>query len=115
MRAYESGRRNEAEKILERDSFKENMFRGTQSKSLNHTRIETNRESDAGKFDHAASAETMKTATKTKELGGEADIDFSALELNGVKLSDAPKEVSSAAIKAAVGASQDVGSSFSRG
>lgn len=114
IRAYESGRRDEAEKILERDSFKQNMFRDPPSKALKHTHVETHREMDAQKIDLAASAESAKTASKTKQPGGEADIDFSAFKLDGVKLSNAPKEISSAAIKSVVGASPDAGSSFGR-
>lgn len=115
IRAYEGGHRDEAERILERESFKEHMFGDLRSNALNHTRVETNREGDGKRIDLAANAESAKTTSKPKAPGGEADIDFSAFKLDGVKLSNAPKEISSTAIKSAVGTSPDAGSSFGRG
>ena len=102
IRAYEEGKREEAAKILERESFKENMFRHSESKGVKQASVEMGRAADGNNVERVASADMPKPAKPAEEKSaGKAEMDLSGFNLEGAKLSEAPAEISSAEIKAA--------------
>lgn len=103
IRAYESGRKEECQEVLGRESFKQNMFRGAESKGVKQARVETGRAAAGDAVQQNASLDGPESA-KTAEVksGGKSEIDLSGFNLQGVKLSDAPREISSTDIKTAI-------------
>ena len=114
IHAYESGEREAASKILERRSFRENMFHGQESKTIRHAPVERGREADRAGIEKeiggnlSARGETQPT----QKSGGKADLDVSGLSLDGVKIADAPSKFSSADIPTATASTERIGPSF---
>ena len=114
MRAYEAGKREEADKILERESFRKNMFRDTDSKEHKHAAAELGREADGGAIEKRFSG-TVKSDGKTDsvhESVKKADLDLSGLNLDGVKMAEAPAAISSAGMPIAEASAAKGGASL---
>jgi len=96
IRAYEEGKREEAAKILERESFKQNMFRGAESKGVKQASVEIGRD-EQGKTAGLAIATPRPAVAVQQQAKAERDSigDISDLNLDGVKLADATQPISS--------------------
>jgi len=96
IRSYETGKREEAQKILERDSFKKHMFRGAESKDVKQASVEIESDAD-GKSAGLAIASGGANAPSEGKSQRERDAtgDASDLKLDGIKLADAPQRISS--------------------
>jgi hypothetical protein len=100
IRAYESGKREEVDKVLERESFKANMFRNTDSKEFRHSAVEKGREKDTQSVKERVdmSADASQGSQPKQKSGGKADLDISGLKLDGVRMAEAPTKPSVADI-----------------
>jgi len=91
IRAYEAGKRDEAEKVLNRESFKRNFFLGTESKPVKSAQVQTGRDGE-GK----AAGEQIATGAAPSGSGppsqgaGRAKQSVQDVNLEGFKLADAP-------------------------
>jgi hypothetical protein len=99
LRAYEAGKRDEAEKVLERDSFKKSMFRDSDSKGVKSAQVQAGREAEA----KAAGAQVVAGGASEKSVqpvqnAGKAKESLADLNLDGLKLADASSPPSSASI-----------------
>jgi hypothetical protein len=98
-RAYESGDREGAGKILERDSFKEHMFRGRESAARSHSAVDRGNEAERASALARLDANTAEgKPSKKLEATNGTDRDLSAFDLDGVKLVDAHSQGTSADI-----------------
>jgi hypothetical protein len=88
LRAYESGNRPEASKILERESFRKSMFLGRDAKSVEHAGVDTGREAEGQTVGKEIAAGIVDGATSTPSGNGgnRGNLDVSDLNLDGVKL-----------------------------
>ncbi len=94
IRAYESGQKEEAGKILERPCFRENMFQKVKSAEQRHSSVEQGREADRSGL-RAQISVNPGAPTEVKQNDGSAgkgDLDISALQ--GVQLAEAPAQIS---------------------
>ena len=99
IRAYESGRKEEASVILERDSFKENLFRSEESSLRVHHAENRDRDNEqAAVAEKMAAAATRKKADPTPLSANNAALDMSSFKLDGVKMVEAKSQGSSAEI-----------------
>ena len=114
IHAYESGEREEASKILERRSFRENMFHGQESKTIRHAPVEREREADSARIEKeiGSNLSARGETQPTQKSGAKADLDVSGLSLDGVKIADAPAKISSADIPTATASTERIGPSF---
>lgn len=99
IRAYESGKKEEAQKVLERDSFKQNMFRSSESKSIKQASVELGRNAegnDVGKL--VSTKKTNENEQTEAKSGGKSEAELSAFTFNGVKLADVQQQGSSSDI-----------------
>ena len=104
-RAYEAGKIEEAGQILDRDSFKKNLFRKTDSREIKHVSTERGREADAeimAKNLGAAPVRGAQAGEGNTPAGSKAAI--AGVSLEGVTLADAPEQPSAANIPTNVGA-----------
>jgi hypothetical protein len=113
LKAYERGDRNEALKVLDRESFRKNMFRSAEAKPIEHYRVEVdrpeNRESLAREIVGTGSEKLRENAAA---FGDKADLEVSEINLEGLKLAEASGNVSSANVPAGDIAPASRGSSF---
>ena len=98
IRAYEAGKIEEAGQILDRDSFKKNLFRKADSREIKHVSSERGREADA-----AIMAKNLSTAVSGAQAGdgktpAASKSGISDVSLEGITLADAPEQQSSASI-----------------
>ena len=100
IRAYEAGKQEEAKKVLERDSFKKNMFRESDSTEIKHANVELGKGAAAKGIEKGNADVTKSGKDSEVHRGGEAGIDLSGLNLDSVKMAEAPKNISSADIAA---------------
>ena len=100
IRAYESGKREDAEKILERESFKNGMFRGPESRSINHARVDTGRDAEGAVVGKRIAAGIVPDGAvpRTGKDAGNANLDLSDINLDGLKLTEGSSAPSSAEI-----------------
>lgn len=100
LRAFEAGKREDAVKILDRESFRENMFKHPESKANNHLDVQRGREvnGDAVEKRTATRGNPDNSSQSGPKADAAADMDLSALNLNGVKLAEAPAKPSAADI-----------------
>ena len=100
IRAYESGKREEAEQILGRDSFANGMFRGSESRSVDHARVDSGRDSDGKSVGGQVAAGDLpdKVPQEPVKSAGKANLDVSDLNLDGLQLAEASSAPSSANI-----------------
>jgi hypothetical protein len=85
IRAYEAGKKAEAGKILERESFKKAMFRGSESKSVTNVEAGKNRESESEQLLAAVKpAGPSSAGEKPKDSKAIGNADFSALQFGGM-------------------------------
>jgi hypothetical protein len=93
-RAYEAGKKDEAAKVLERESFKKAMFPESAAKGVKSAAVEIGRENDAKTTVEktAAGPAPASSAKQTATGGGKANLDLSGVNLDGLKLAatDAP-------------------------
>jgi hypothetical protein len=85
IRAYEAGKKDEAAKALERESFKKVMFRGGDSKSVRS--IQATRESEGVTVGAKIAASAPQQNEKSEPR--EQDLDLSGIQLGGAKMTDA--------------------------
>ena len=117
VRSYESGKSEEAGKILERKAFKESMFLGADSKRRNHVSAEYGREADIAdiKKQTSANLQTRDDSQPPLKSGAKADVDLGDLNLDGVKMAESNAQTSAAEIPNAKGATARSGSSLRGG
>jgi hypothetical protein len=117
IRAYESGKEEEAGKILERESFRKNMFKETRSPAIKHVSAELGRNADAAsiekRFAGAMSGEKMPEAVR--KSGAPANLDVSGIKLDGLRMAEAPAQTSAADIPTAKTAAVKDGPSVGSG
>ena len=103
-RAYEAGKREEAAKILDRESFKKTMFRHPESKGVKQARLETGRDADGKMVGADVEANPSKRAAKEKsEWGEQTTAEIGSLNLGTVKLAEAPQQILSSDVPNAKG------------
>jgi hypothetical protein len=109
IRAYEAGHQEEAKKVLERDSFKKNMFLESDSKVIQHAKVGQGQSAAANEIEKG-NADVAKSG-KDSEIhrGGKAGLDVSGLNLDSVRMAEAPEKVSSADIAASAKGVQSPG------
>ena len=100
IHAYENGNREEAEKILGRDSFKNGMFRSSESRNIDHARVDTGRDADGKSVGGqvAVGDAPDKVPQQPAKSAGKANVDVSDLNLDGLQLAEASSAPSSASI-----------------
>lgn len=93
IRAYEGGHHEEAEKILERRSFRENMYRDADSKMVRHSSVDlgSKAQKDVTVARVAASGPPEKVPLKP-EKGSMESLDLSSINLGAVRLPENPSE-----------------------
>ena len=98
IRAYEAGKQDEAKRVLERDSFKKNMFLESDSKEIKHAKVELG-QSVSAKEVEKGSADVAKSG-KDPEVqgGGKSGVDVSGLKLDSLQMAEAPAKISSSDI-----------------
>jgi hypothetical protein len=97
IRAYEGGRKEECQEILGRESFKQNMFRGAESKGVKQASVEIGRE-ELGKTTGLTIATARPVEQQPAKTERDSVSDLSDLSLDGVKLADSPQRISSSDI-----------------
>ena len=100
IRAYEAGKREEAGKVLERDSFKKSMFLNNESAARSHVAVDHGREAEkaaaAAKVAESRSQNTPQRAPEGAKSGAK---NLSDLGLDdGIKLVDVEAQGTSAEI-----------------
>ena len=101
-RAYEAGKKEEAAKVLDRESFKKNMFLESTSREIKHFRVEQGHPT-AAKAVEKESASLVKSGNGSASKApstGKSDLDVSGLKLNSARLVEAPDKISSSDIVA---------------
>ena len=88
LRAYESGKTEEASKILERNSFRERMFRHPEAEAKIHSTVEVGREADGSKIERA-NILNAKREPPGDEPEVKTDLDLSGLNLGGAQMAEA--------------------------
>ena len=99
--AYEAGHKEQAEKILDRKSFRENMSISAPSKERTDKAVTSGQTIDKAAVEKDTSVEKQRT-DPPPQSGGKADLDLSAanLRLNGVKSADNQQAVAATNIPA---------------
>ena len=99
IRAYEAGKRDDAEKVLERESFKKNLFRGSESKAVKSVQVESGRDAEGKAMGEQIAMGTAPAgSTQPGRSAGKAKESVLDLNLDGLKLADASSQQSSANI-----------------
>jgi len=100
IRAFESGQRKDAADVLEREPFKEGMFRRDDNTQRSRS---TTRHSQSEKLDAAqlVANAAEQSAQSPPSSTPRADIDLSGINLDGLKLKDTPASKSSSDIPSA--------------
>ena len=99
MDAYEAGRSKEAEKILDRPSFRENLFLKTDFKAHRHAVAGLKRENESKAL--VENSEQNLPKEQRKDLGDSGSLDkadFSSIKLDGMMAASLPAAISSASI-----------------
>ncbi len=101
IRAYEAGKRKDAGVILDRPSFREQMFLGQDSAPIHSRAAEVGGEAQAAAMrDNSAESPTV-TDSEARPLPvsrAKANVDASGLKLDGMQLTALPPDVSSAGL-----------------
>lgn len=113
IRAYESGDREKAGKVLERDSFKQNMFRGPES-AVNLSKAAQGR-GDAGAQIEKQTAKAADAPKPAPISGSKSDFDAAAINLDGLTMAPVPAKISSADLPSAVASNAKGGPSLRNG
>jgi len=108
VRAYEAGKKDEAAKVLERDSFKKAMFRGSDSKGVKSVEASKQRESEseqllAGAKPAEPAGAAAEKPQKPRAAGG---TNLSALDFGGMAAGNTTPSVQPPAIANALPTSQ---------
>ena len=99
MDAYEAGRKKEAEKILGRPSFKENLFLKADSITYHHMAAERRQESASKALVEHIERDTPKEQRKDVSEPGSLDkTDFSSIKFDGMTVATLPATISPALI-----------------
>ena len=92
-RAYERGNHKEAAKIFDRESFKQNIFLGANSKDINHAVVTANKSVEANDIAATLAAgagpKQPSQPASTDSLGS---LDLASVDLAGIKPADHPLE-----------------------
>jgi len=86
IRAYESGNREEAGKILNKDTFKENMFHGNGSEPIVHTAAKADSVAVVAQAKTSVAAQPGNSAKPAPDSLG--NVDFSGINLGAMKPAD---------------------------
>jgi hypothetical protein len=101
IHAYESGNQEEAGRILERESFKKNMFKETTSRPIQHVSAERGRDMDAATIEKRFADGGQDQRKPARKSATPADLDISGINLDGLKMAEAPAQTSAADIPTA--------------
>lgn len=115
IRAHEAGKKDQEAKILERDSFKQNLFRGSDEKAIKS--VESQVEHKAERTSLAAKIDAHKSSGGEKENdvgGGKANDGFGDL-VDGLQLADSSRSPSSADVPRGVSVTKTSGPSLPGG
>jgi hypothetical protein len=115
IRAYESGNQEEAERILERESFKKNMFKETTSRPIQHVSAERGRDMDAATIEKRFADGGQDQPKPARKSATPADLDISGINLDGLKIAEAPAQTSAADIPTAKTPAAKDGASLGNG
>jgi len=87
IRAYESGKQEEASKVLERDSFKKSMFQGENSKEFRHSAANRGKEADSAQIAANAKAGAAPAGKDAPKPAADSmgQLDLSSVNLSAVK------------------------------
>jgi hypothetical protein len=89
VRAYEAGKKDDAEKVLERESFKKAMFLGGESKGVKSVEASKRRESESEQLLAGVKpAEPGSVAEKPENPKVIGNTDFSTLQFGGMTTSE---------------------------
>jgi hypothetical protein len=113
IRAYESGKREEAKKILERESFRMNMFVNETTVEKRDVAANKDKESERSAFaDNVRSQPSGKAEQKVRpDAASMGELDFSSVNLGGMKVADDKSAASPAGIPRANGSAASEGKS----
>lgn len=97
LRSYEAGEHDEAEKILDRESFKKTMFQAPESKAIKSAAVQADRES-AGRVtnEKIAAGQSQAGQKQADQNAGEAKNGLLDIKLDGLELVEASGPASSA-------------------
>jgi hypothetical protein len=99
IRAYEAGKQDEAGRVLERESFKNHLSRGAESKEVKSAQVEAGRDGESKAVGERIAAGTAPGAgLQPDHNAGKAKKSFHDLDLDGLKLAEASALPSSADI-----------------
>jgi hypothetical protein len=101
IRAYESGNQEEAGRILERESFRKNMFKETPSRPIQHVSAERGRDADAATIEKRFADGGQDKPKPARKSATPADLDISGINLDGLKMAEAPAQTCAADIPTA--------------
>lgn len=95
FRAYEGGMQDEAEKVLERESFKQNMFRVEESKVVEHAAAHEKRDGEKATLfaREVDSREPALPSEKAPEKNAPGEEDFSSLDMKVARTDSAVSPV----------------------
>ena len=100
IHAYESGKKEESHKVLDRDSFKANMFRDTRSKEIRQTSADRGKDMDSAQMsknvkagEPVAGKDAPKPKTAADAMG---NLDLSSANLSSVKPGESASQVAAA-------------------
>jgi hypothetical protein len=100
IRAYESGNNDGAAKVLDRDSFKKNMFLNTGSSEIRHASVTIGKDSNSASVAAGASAvspDKGKDQPKPPK-DGISNLDVSSFDLGGMKPAESASQGSVASL-----------------
>lgn len=115
IRAYESGNQEEAERILERESFKKHMFKETTSRPIQHVSAERGRDMDAATIEKRFADGGQDQRKPARKSATPADLDISGINLDGLKIAEAPAQTSAVDIPTAKTPAAKDGASLGNG
>jgi len=94
IRAYEGGKRDEAAKVLERDSFKKSMFPSESTRVIKSKNVDAARDTEGRVVGReiAAGAALADPPRQAAKGATKADQNIADLNLDGIKLAEVSKE-----------------------
>lgn len=107
IRAYEGGKRDDAEKVLDREGFRRNLFTQSGMNRRSSPDIGSAKDAERVQKNLSSTPAAHQTVATDVEFSAKADLDLSTLKLDGIKLAEVAKQQSSTEIpRAATGAVQ---------
>lgn len=108
IRAYEAGRYEEANRILDKEAFKWNMSRDRTPEAVRQADATTGQDAEAKRIADTSSARKPDDNTR-QQISAKANNDIRDLDLSGLRMADAPAQVSAATIPTADAAAGKAG------